>query len=285
MMTLDKNENNLSNLSNKILTPGRSLLLPMVLLALGLHAALLVLPLPSSEAQKEPDDKKNPITVTQIPTEKPPKPTPTAKVDVPPLKAAATPAEPSTAASDTASGSSDSGSSSGKSASSSSSDSGSDSSASSATNPSSSSDNASVNSPASSGAESGTPTETTSIPEPPAANSENATVVAVNPFANFPHYQPSEADCFGLGFGDNCRTVQNVAIAQVSEFFQKELTAKEFTTTLVTDEPTRKVFKVGKGDKTLFLNIWQGKDQVAYLLSRVILKQSPEQIKTEAEVR
>lgn len=79
--------------------------------------------------------------------------------------------------------------------------------------------------------------------------------------------------------------MQNVAIAQVSEFFQKELTAKEFTTTLVTDEPTRKVFKVGKGDKTLFLNIWQGKDQVAYLLSRVILKQSPEQIKTEAEVR
>jgi len=68
---------------------------------------------------------------------------------------------------------------------------------------------------------------------------------------------------------------------QLAEFFQKELPAKDFTATLITDEPGHKVFKVGKGDKTLFLTLWQGKNKISYLLSRVLVKQSPEDIKTE----
>ncbi|MBF2027706.1 MAG: hypothetical protein IGS48_13225 [Oscillatoriales cyanobacterium C42_A2020_001] len=300
MMNVGKRENQLLDLSKKFLTPGRSLLLPMILLALGLHAALLALPIPSSEAQKEADDKKNPITVTQIPTEKPSASTPAAKpaatVEVPPLDTA-TASESSTSAvssgaSTDSSTSNTASNSASNSAFSSSSDSGSTTSSptkSSKSSPNQSTDSqpteeASSNSDSAT-ADASTTAAATSTPEPSTTNSQNTSVVAVSPFANFPHYQPSEADCFGLGFGDNCRTVQNGAIAQVSDFFKRELAAKEFTASLVADEPTRKVFKVGKGDKILFLNIWQGKNQVAYLLSRVIVKQSPEQIKTEAEVR
>jgi len=103
-----------------------------------------------------------------------------------------------------------------------------------------------------------------------------------NSFADFPHYQSAESDCYGLGFGDNCRTVENKELRQVAEFFQKELPAKGFTTNLIADEPSRKVFRVVKGDKTLFLSLWQGKNKIVYLLSSVLLKQSPEDIKVEA---
>ena len=76
--------------------------------------------------------------------------------------------------------------------------------------------------------------------------------------------------------------MENQEISQLITFFKKELPAKDFTAALITDEPTYKVFKLGKGDKTLYLNIWQGKDRISYLLSKVIVKQSPEEIKTEA---
>ncbi len=268
-------------------------MLPMLLLALGLHAALLALPIPSSEAQKEPDDKKNPITVTQIPTEKPTKSTPQATVNVPPLETA------TVADSTNSSSSASSGSAADSSAASTASDSSTDTAtvgSNTATVPATKSTSAS-----NSNASKAKPTEETrssseesiaaaepstssdaTIPSTTAAvASTNSSVSVVKPFADFPHYQPSEADCFGLGFGDNCRTIQSGAIAQVSEFFKKELAGKEFTVNLVKDEPTRKVFKVAKGNEALFLNIWQGKSQVAYLLSRVIVKQSPEQISTE----
>lgn len=72
--------------------------------------------------------------------------------------------------------------------------------------------------------------------------------------------------------------VENGAIAEVTTYFRKELPAKQFKAELVTDEPTRKVFKVSKDDKTLFLNILQSKQNVVYLLSSVVYRQSPDEI-------
>lgn len=97
-------------------------------------------------------------------------------------------------------------------------------------------------------------------------------------FADFPQFKSSTGDCFGLGLGDNCRVVDNGAIAEVTSYFRKELAAKQFKAELVTDEPTRKVFKVSKDDKTLFLNILQSKQNVVYLLSSVVYEQSPDEI-------
>lgn len=254
----------------KISMPGRSLLLPMLLLALGIHAALLALPIPSGGAVKEAEDKKNPITVSQIPTEQPTatrQTRVTAKVNIPALPTAATGSEPSPAAAlDTAAVTTPPAAPS----------------VSPAPSQRSPSRTPSATSPTDTPASSEPTTEpATTVPEPVATTTAAASSPA-NPFADFPHWQPSEADCYGLGFGENCRVVNQGTIAQVTDYFKKELAAKDFTATLVTDEPTRKVFKVTKGDKTLFLNLWQGADQVSYLLSRVVVKQAPADIKTDA---
>jgi hypothetical protein len=279
---LTMNAKKFVDLSQKILTPGRSLLLPMLLLALGLHAALLAMPIPSNEAMKEAEDKKNPITVSQIPTDQP-TPATTASsgtVNVPDMPApptvndssSATPATTETSASTPASSTATTPAFVSKPTQSSS-----QSSVSSVSSTDTSTNSSSSDMPA---------PETAAEPEPTATvavNSSAGTANRDNPFAEFPHFQPSEADCYGLGFGENCRVVDKGAIAQVTDYFKKELTAKDFTATLVADEPTRKVFKVTKGDKTLFLNIWQGNGQVSYLLSRVVVKQAPADIKTDTE--
>lgn len=51
--------------------PVRSLIRPMLFAAIGLHALLLFAPLPSEEKPKKPDDKENPVKITQLPTAKP----------------------------------------------------------------------------------------------------------------------------------------------------------------------------------------------------------------------
>jgi hypothetical protein len=58
--------------------PLRLMLSPMLLMALGIHALLLFTPLPSEQKPKEPNDKKNPIKITQLPTAKPPEAKPIA---------------------------------------------------------------------------------------------------------------------------------------------------------------------------------------------------------------
>ncbi len=306
----------LSVLSQKVFNRRRSLLFPMLLLALGLHAVLLALPLPSSEGRKAPDDKKNPIKITQIPTENlDANPSSkaagiTPKVAIPPIgktpvadsssttDSSTTSSSATDSSTDTSSGSGDTPTSATASTSAKTSTSAkqskkssspvSSSDASSSDTSSSTADNSAAGSSAPTPEASATnsspdSTTTTSTPEPAvvASASSNAATVA-SPFANFPHYQPSVSDCYSLGFGENCRVVSNVAIAQVTDFFRKELAAKEFQTNLVTDEPTHKVLKVSRDNKTLFLNIWQAKQDVAYLLAGVVYKQSPEAIKTEA---
>jgi hypothetical protein len=102
--------------------------------------------------------------------------------------------------------------------------------------------------------------------------------------ADFPHYQTAEADCYELGFGDNCRIVKNAAIAQVTEFFRKELPTQQINVALVVNEPSHKVLKVSRGtQKPLFLNIWQEKQAVSYLLAGVIYKRSPQEIRALME--
>ncbi|MDX2231049.1 MAG: hypothetical protein NW220_15525 [Leptolyngbyaceae cyanobacterium bins.349] len=286
----------LVDLSKRIFTPGRSLLLPMLVLALGLHAALLALPIPSNERPKDAEDKKNPITISQIPTEQAAtksSPSGSATVNVPPMAtSSASPSASETAASAstetsaaTASGSSSSAASTSTSTPASSAKSSTRTNAAQMVDSSSAASNANDSS-STEGTTEAAPSEAPSsevTASSPNAPTDPPSETATNPFAEFPHYQPSEADCFGLGFGENCRIVANGAIAEVAKYFKQELAAKEFTTNVVSDTPNRKVFKVTKGDKTLFLNIWQGKDQVSYLLSKVVLKQSPADIKTEAE--
>lgn len=276
----------------------RSLLLPMTVLALGIHAALLALPIPSNEALKTPDDQKNPIKVTQIPTEKPPEVASSTGVTIPPLVTSSTPA--------TASSPSPSDSDRSTSDTSDSSDSADDSSSS------TSSDTASVppSKPAAvSSTKKTTKSTVTKASAKPSGDSDRATEpttssagdtaesaapsadtadtaiastvsggVSAAAFANFPQFKSSTGDCFGLGLGDNCRVVENGAIAEVTNYFRKELAAKQFKAELVTDEPTRKVFKVTKENKILFLNILQSKQNVVYLLSSVVYRQSPDAI-------
>lgn len=290
---------NLTDSSKQMFTPGRSLLLPMFLLALGIHAALLVLPFPSTEPTRAADDKKNPIAVTQIPTEKPIASTSATggTVDVPPLPTTSTGTDtastsgssPSSSTSTFDSATSTSSSSSGYST---------RETTSSASTPAKSTQSAKSSPDStpvtdSSSSQSSTPeaspsSETASLDaKPTPAGTTTAKSVSNNGaiatyFAEFPHYQPSEADCYGLGFGENCRLIENREMAQVAEFFKKELAAKDFTANLITDEPGRKVFKVVKGDKTLFLTLWQGKNKITYLLSRVLVKQAPEDLKADA---
>lgn len=279
------------------MAPGRSLLLPMLILAAGIHVALLALPLPSTEATKEAEDQKNPITVNQIPTEQPePAVSPTTgKVNVPDLAidpsgddAASASNSPAAAAGDATvdSDTADTKASSSEPNSDATASSATTSTATNSSSPVSTAANATTSSEAATDSENGSTSELDADSE--AASSSPAAAPstgdsAANPFADFPHFQPSEADCYGLGFGENCRIVASQDLTQVAEFFTKELAAKEFTTTVVTDTADRKVFKVEKGDQTLFLNIWKGKNTISYLLSKVILKQPPEAIQVEAK--
>ena len=199
----------------------RSLLLPMTVLALGIHAALLALPIPSNEALKTPDDQKNPIKVTQIPTEKPPEVASSTGVTIPPLVTSSTPA--------TASSPSPSDSDRSTSDASDSSDSADDSSSS------TSSDTASVppSKPAAvSPTKKATKSTVTKASAKPSGDSDRATEpttssagdtaesaapsadtadtaiaptvsggVSAAAFANFPQFKSSTGDCFGLGLG------------------------------------------------------------------------------------
>ena len=57
--------------------PVRFFIRPLLFLALGFHALLLFTPLPAEQKPKPPEDKKNPVKITQVPTVKPIKTAPT----------------------------------------------------------------------------------------------------------------------------------------------------------------------------------------------------------------
>lgn len=75
--------------------PARIIFRPVLFLALGLHALLLFTPVPSQEKPPEPDDKKNPLKISQLPTAKPPAPKPATAVKPVPVQTRPTPARTS----------------------------------------------------------------------------------------------------------------------------------------------------------------------------------------------
>ncbi|MBM0742398.1 hypothetical protein JOY44_12345 [Phormidium sp. CLA17] len=308
MHQLSALRNRLPELRN-LFASERSLLLPMVVLALGIHAAVLTLPIPAKETLKTPDDQKNPIKVTQIPTESPLEAMTSTGVKIPPLGTSVSNSSEVGNSSD-ASDSEEAGSTSDSSDSDTDASPSTDSSADSATSFGKSAIAASpvkkatksvsakaAATPTDSDAStteqssSSSPGETAETVEPSSdadANvSPSATVsrggVSATAFANFPQFQSSTGDCFGLGLGDNCRVVENGAIAEVTKYFRKELGEKQFKADLVRDEPSRKVFRVSKDNKTLFLNILQNKQNVVHVLSSVVYKQSPDEVTEKGE--
>lgn len=68
------------SLSKPQFNPVRVLIRPILFAALGLHALLLFTPIPSQPKLQEPDDKKDPVKINQLPTAKPPAAKPSAKV-------------------------------------------------------------------------------------------------------------------------------------------------------------------------------------------------------------
>ena len=57
--------------------PLRLIIRPILFAALGIHALLLFTPFPAEQKPKPPEDKKNPVKITQIQTVKPLKTVPT----------------------------------------------------------------------------------------------------------------------------------------------------------------------------------------------------------------
>lgn len=308
--------NKLSDLRKKLLSPGGVLLIPMFAIALGIHVALLAMPIPSSEALKPAEDQQDPIDVTQIPTTTPTSVVAKKTAKTPALKqtaetmAAARTATASSSPVDTNSSTATSDVTASTQAASSGSSTATAETELVATNEEgaiAASNPGNAAAPSTPSTPSAAPVTASSSPEPqsstgpqpstepqpltptsePSAPASSkapvATTASDEPFASFPHYEAAEVDCFGLGFGTNCRTIENGKITEVSAFFQKELPSKAFQVAVVTDTPQHKVLKVSKQGTDRFLNIWQGPTTVSYLLAKVIYKQSPAEIKTESE--
>jgi hypothetical protein len=87
-----------------------------------------------------------------------------------------------------------------------------------------------------------------------------------DPFADFPHFQPSTPDCYGRGLGDNCR-IANLAIASLMAYFQKALPEKKYAIALEEDSPGRKIFRIGKGDRQGYLSILSDAPNTVYVLA------------------
>jgi hypothetical protein len=107
----------------------------------------------------------------------------------------------------------------------------------------------------------------------------------VDPFGDFSHYPNALPNCFDLGFGDNCRVIRPVqqqsealAMATVIQHFRTNAAAQDFNWELVTNRPLHQVVKLTKSGKTQFLNVWQGKQNITYVLSGVVFKHSPEEM-------
>ncbi|KAM3107633.1 hypothetical protein [Phormidesmis sp. 146-33] len=99
-------------------------------------------------------------------------------------------------------------------------------------------------------------TPATETPTPPAAQGTNASrnENVTNPFADFPHFQPSTPDCFAKGLGENCRIATGTLDA-VANFYQSEPKKKGFNVQPAGDEGGAKYFQVSKGEQTLFLSL------------------------------
>jgi hypothetical protein len=96
---------------------------------------------------------------------------------------------------------------------------------------------------------------------PPADNSTDSTK---DPFQDFPHHPQAQAGCYNK---ESCYEVKGAALDTVANFFKKALPDKKFSLTPLIEEPGKAVFQVTKGDKSLFLNIFQDGKNSVYALA------------------
>lgn len=92
------------------------------------------------------------------------------------------------------------------------------------------------------------PLEISSLPNPSNLN---------NPFSDFPKYINSQPGSLGLFKAQLYQSSQQTqdSIAAVSQYFERELKAREYKINLTKNEADAKVFEVTKGNTTKFLNL------------------------------
>lgn len=101
-------------------------------------------------------------------------------------------------------------------------------------------------------------------PPTPAPEKEASEDTKKDPFADFPHHPQSQAGCYAK---ESCYEVKGLALNAVAEYFRKALPGKKFTVTPLVNDPGKVVFQVTKGDKSLFLNIFQDGKNTVYALA------------------
>ncbi len=102
---------------------------------------------------------------------------------------------------------------------------------------------------------------------PPKSNSKPSNKADTATAVDFPHYQPSTPNCFGVGLGENCRVATANLIA-VTAFYLSAPKAKGFTLTPDEDSADEKIFSVTTPDKkTLFLHLFKDEPTTVILLS------------------
>ncbi len=115
----------------------------------------------------------------------------------------------------------------------------------------------------------------TTAPSPTPSNSPSN---PNNPFADFPHYQPSTPGCFNL---PSCYQT-NVALDGLAAYFDKQLPVK-YAVKPGVSEPNRKVYQLSKGGVTKYLNLILIDQQqgTAYVLADQAM--TPDQLKKAVE--
>ena len=116
----------------------------------------------------------------------------------------------------------------------------------------------------------------TTTPSPTPSNSPSN---PNDPFADFPHYQPSTAGCFGK---PSCYET-NVALDRLANYFDKQLPVK-YGVKSEFNEPNRRVYQLSKGGVTKYLNLLLIDQQqgAVYVLADQAL--TPDQLKGAVEI-
>ncbi|MBA2747675.1 MAG: hypothetical protein H0U45_02785, partial [Tatlockia sp.] len=118
-----------------------------------------------------------------------------------------------------------------------------------------------------------TPAETIALPNPNSLN---------DPFSDFPKYINSQP---GLGLFtapiDQSSQQTQDSVTTVSQYFERELKAREYKITIAKNEANAKVFELKKGNTTKFLNLITHNSKTVIVLASEIL--NPENINDVAK--
>lgn len=229
-------------------TPLQTLWRPMLLISLGLHGFLLAIPMPSPQKPQPPKKEPEKVKITQLPTTpSPPRPAikpspkPTLKVsqtippkpkpirppstEIPPLPPK-TKAIPRPQLSPT---------------------------------PEKTPQPKATPTPSPSPTPEQSPQSTaTPTPSPSPTPEQSPTPALQNPFADFPFPDNAQLGSLGLLSGETDKSARNTtdALAQVADFYTKELPARKFNSQPFNEATDLKVYKVAKeGAETQFLHL------------------------------